>query len=187
MPRWAFDCLGLTRALNTTVIPHSDTPCTTFTHCFVGRLLLRRRRKSERRTTDLPRPPQLSTTPRPSTTYPSYNISKPLPPLHLHQPVSPHLNLRHRPKFCVAHWHRDAILIWGALRAPQIPAATAGFARQSCEVVAGVDDLAAIAVEHQLLQRHRPPSRASRRWIASAPTADWGSTTPRAIPGRRRG
>src|SRR6516165_3313862 len=55
-------------------------------------------------------------------------------------------------------WHigtSGAILIWCAPCAPQIPSATASFARYSREVVTGVDDLTAIAVEHQLLQRHR--------------------------------
>jgi hypothetical protein len=60
-----------------------------------------------------------------------------------------------------AFWHigtSGAILILAALRAPQIPAATARFALESRAVVAGVDNLAAFAVEHELLQRHRPPS-----------------------------
>jgi hypothetical protein len=65
---------------------------------------------------------------------------------------------------------------------PQIPAATAGFAPSGCEVVAGADDLAAIALEHQLLQRHRPPSCARQRRSAAGQRGAGGVLLRRRYP-----
>ena len=88
-------------------------------------------------------------------------------------------------------WHigtSGAILIWWrAARAPKSQPSQLVSLAKVCEVVAGVDDLAAIALEHQLLQRHSPPSRARQPGSAAGQRGPWGSTTPRAIPGPRRG
>src|SRR5271156_560353 len=55
----------------------------------------------------------------------------------------------------MAHWHNGAILVSGALIAPETYSAAGGVVVPDREVVARVDDLAAVAVERELLQRHR--------------------------------
>src|ERR1022692_2930207 len=51
------------------------------------------------------------------------------------------------PRFCMAHWHKGAILVSGALIAPETYSAAGGVVVPGREVVARVDDLAAVAVE----------------------------------------
>jgi conjugative relaxase-like TrwC/TraI family protein len=104
----------------------------------IGRSPPQSRGPSARRSTSrhlhplLYRPPLL-----PSQLVAQCPISSSLKPQH-------HNHVTLLSKSLPAHWHKGAILIWGALHAPQIPDATAGFVCHDCEVVTGVDDFAAI-------------------------------------------
>ena len=86
----------------------------------------------------------------------SRSIPKPLRPLHLHNTVPPRLTSHPHANFCTAHWHKGAILVSGALIVLETRSAASSVVVPVCEVIARVDDLAVITLEHQLLQRHGP-------------------------------
>ena len=148
---WADDHFGLTKAPNTTVIPCSDAPCRTFAPCFVGWLgsAFDAIRGAAQPTCQDPK-----VIPNPLTIHnphPSDNIPKSLLPLHLHSPSPLHPNLDRQPKLLMAHWHKGAILIWeSASRTPKSKPLQLVSPVKIVGVVARVDDLAAIALEHQL-------------------------------------
>jgi hypothetical protein len=66
----------------------------------------------------------------------SHSIPKPLHPKHLRNTVPTHLTSHPHANFRTAHWHNGAILISGALNAPEISAAAGGLVFSDREVVA---------------------------------------------------